>query len=193
MNKQTYEKNVEKYNINTAYIQLDDIANEDQVMEKLLENKKVLGSVSSQDTLDSINNMFAALDSIVLILVFFAGALAFVVLNNLININISERQREIATLKVLGFNHKEVDQYIIKEQVVITLIGLLIGLIIGTWFGMLIVETVEIEPVEFIKNITFLGYLKAAGFMMLFAIIVNIRVHFTLKKINMRESLQSIE
>ena len=137
--------------------------------------------------------MFKSLDSIVLILVFFSGALSIVVLYNLTYINISERQREIATLKVLGFNHKEIDGYILKEEIIITIIGILIGLLAGTWFGLLIVETIELEIVEFIKNITPLSYIKAFGFMILFSVIVNIRVHFTLKKIDMIESLKSVE
>lgn len=193
MNKETYEKNIEKYKISSAYIKIDDIANENDVTTNLLKNANVLGVVSIDVTVDNLSKIFSSLDTIVVILVVFSGALAFVVLYNLAYINISERQREIATLKVLGFNNREIDSYIIKEEIIITIIGILIGLIIGTWFGMAIVETVEIDLVEFIKNITIISYLKTFGFMILFSMIVNIRVHFALKKIDMIESLKSVE
>ena len=194
MNKQTYEDKIEKFAVNIAYLNIDDKAIEEPLIEELLaNNKNILSAVSSQDTLERVSKMFKSLDSIVLILVFFSGALSFVVLYNLTYINISERQRERATLKVLGFNHKEIDGYILKEEIIITIIGILIGLLAGTWFGLLIVETIELEIVEFIKNITPLSYIKAFGFMILFSVIVNIRVHFTLKKIDMIESLKSVE
>lgn len=193
MTKATYEQNFEKFKINMAYIKIDNISNENDVTAKLLENTDVLGVASTQVSLESLSKIFASLDTIVVILVIFSGALAFVVLYNLSYINISERQREIATLKVLGFTNKEIDGYIIKEEIIITVIGILIGLIIGTWFSMLIVETIEIDIVEFIKNITSLSYLKTLCFMLLFSTIVNIRVHFALKKIDMIESLKSIE
>lgn len=193
MNKTTYEESMEEYKTNMTYITIDDFSNENDVTSKLLENANVLGVSSTQISQESLNNIFASLDTIVVILVIFSGALAFVVLYNLSYINISERQREIATLKVLGFTNREIDGYIIKEEVIITIIGIFIGLFIGTWFSMLIVETIEIDIVEFIKKITTLSYLKTFGFMILFSIIVNVRVHFALKKIDMIESLKSIE
>ena len=192
MDKATYETNFDKYRTNMVYINLDS-EKEEVVTKELLENKNVLGVSSVSDTLENLNNIFVSLDTIVLILVIFSGALSFVVLYNLSYINISERQREIATLKVLGFYHKEVDGYILKEEIIITIVGVLLGLIVGTWFSMIIIDTVEIDLVEFIKNITTLSYLKTVAFMILFTIVVNIRIHFTLKKINMIESLKSVE
>ena len=193
MDKQTYEDNIDSFKINMAYIKFDNLDYENDVINKILKNENVLGASSTQVSLKNISDIFTSLDSIVIILIVFSGALSFVVLYNLSYINISERQREIATLKVLGFTHKEVDNYILKEEIIITIIGIIIGLIVGTWFSLIIVETIEIDMVEFIKNITTLSYLKSLGFMLLFSIIVNIRVHFTLNKINMIESLKSIE
>ena len=192
MDKATYEKEFEKYKTNMVYVNLD-LENEDEVTKEILANKNVLGVNSINASLEGLNNIFASLDTIVLILVVFSGALAFVVLYNLSYINISERQREIATLKVLGFNPKEVDGYILKEEIIITIVGVLIGLVIGTWFGKVIVDTIEIDLVEFIKNITSLSYLKTFIFMILFTVVVNVRVHFALKKIDMIESLKSVE
>ena len=193
MNKTTYQACFDNYKINMAYIKFDSLDNENDVTTKLLENDEILGIFSNQASMDNLSNIFESLDTVVVILVIFSGTLALVVLYNLSYINISERQREIATLKVLGFNHKEVNDYIIKEEIIITIIGMLIGLIVGTWFGMIIVETIELDIAEFIKNITTISYLKTLGFMILFSIIVNIRVHFVLKKIDMIESLKSIE
>ena len=194
MNKETYKKNIGQFSINVCYMKLDDISNEEEVTKGLLnDNENILSIISAKGTLERYNKMFSSLDSIVLILVVFAGALSFVVLYNLTYININERQREIATLKVLGFNEKEVDAYILKEEIIITILGILIGLLTGTWFGHMIVETIEIDMVEFIKNISSSSYFICFGFMILFSAIVNIRVHFTLKKIDMIESLKSIE
>ena len=193
MNKATYEACLYNYRINMAYITFDNLENENEVTTKLLENEEILGILSNQASLESFSNLFKTLDTVVLILVIFSGTLALVVLYNLAYINISERQREIATLKVLGFNHKEVNDYIIKEEIIITILGILIGLIVGTWFGMIIVETIELDIAEFIKTITPISYLKTLGFMIVFSIIVNIRVRLVLKKIDMIESLKSIE
>ena len=192
MNKNTYEENFGDYKTNMVYLKID-IEKENQITSELLKNKEVLGINSKTSTLESLDGIFGSLDTIVLILVTFSGALAFVVLYNLAYINISERQREIATLKVLGFYPNEIDSYILKEELLITIIGVIIGLIIGTWFGLVIVETVEIDMAEFIKQITLVSYLKTILFMILFTVIVNIRVHFALKKINMIESLKSVE
>lgn len=194
MDKQTYEKNIDKYDINVCYIKLNDETNEKIFTKELLSNhSNIISSNSSKSILERFNKIFGALDSVVVILVVLSGALSFVVLYNLVYVSISERQREIATLKVLGFNHKEVDLYIIKEETIISIIGILIGLFIGTWFSQIIVETIEINTVQFVKQILLKSYLLTSGFMILFKLIVNIRVHFALKRINMIESLKNIE
>ena len=192
MNRKTYEDNFEKYKTNMVYLKIDE-KEEEKIISELLENTNVLGVSSTSDTLERLNGIFGSLDTIVLILVIFSGALAFVVLYNLSYINISERQREIATLKVLGFYPKEIDSYILKEEIIITILGVILGIIVGTWFGGIIVETVEIDMAQFIKKITLASYIKTILFMILFTVIVNIRVHFVLKKINMIESLKSVE
>ena len=102
------------------------------------------------------------------------------VLYNLANINIAERQREIATLKVLGFHDKEVDNYINKENIIFTVIGVILGLIFGTFLTTGIIDSIEIDSLRLMKNITF-------------SFIVNCIIHFVLKKIDMIESLKSVE
>jgi putative ABC transport system permease protein len=122
-----------------------------------------------------------------------SGALSFVVLYNLSYINISERRREIATLKVLGFYNTEVDNYIIKENFIITVIGILIGLLICKPFVNFIVDSVEIDLVKFIHHINIESYLLSFMFLTIFTLIVSFIIHFALKKIDMIESLKSVE
>ena len=122
-----------------------------------------------------------------------AGALAFVVLYNLSSVNISERRRELATIKVLGFYDKEVYQYINRENTILTLIGILLGLGTGNILTMYIIKTCEIDMLMFDTTIAWPSYLYAILITMSFAILVNIILYFSLKKIDMIESLKSIE
>ena len=194
MDKQTYENNINKFNINVCYLKFDDECDEEVVTKELLQsNSNILSSVSSKSVIERFNKIFGALDNVVIILVILSGVLSFVVLYNLVYVSISERQREIATLKVLGFNNREIDLYIIKEETIISIIGILIGLLVGKWFSQIIVETLEVNIVQFVKIILLKSYLLTFSFMVLFKFIVNLRVHFTLKKIDMIESLKSIE
>ena len=149
--------------------------------------------MSVSQTIKSVNNMLKSLNSVVLILIVLSGALSFVVLYNLSYINISERKREIATLKVLGFTDKEVDDYIVKETIILTIMGIVFGLIFGIFLTNVIVNTVEIEIVRFIHHINLSSYLITAFMIMLFTIIVSIIIHYALKKIDMIESLKSVE
>lgn len=128
-----------------------------------------------------------------LILIVSAGALAFVVLYNLSSVNISERRRELATIKVLGFYDKEVYQYINRENTILTIIGILLGLGIGNILTMYIIKTCEIDMLMFDPTIAWPSYLYAILITMSFAILVNIILYFSLKKIDMIESLKSIE
>ena len=149
--------------------------------------------MSVSQTIKSVNNMLKSLNSVVLILIVLSGALSFVVLYNLSYINISERKREIATLKVLGFTDKEVDDYIVKETIILTIMGIVFGLIFGILLTNIIINTVEIEIVRFIHRIKISSYLITAFMIMLFTIIVSIIIHYALKKIDMIESLKSVE
>lgn len=138
------------------------------------------------DTMDS----FAYVS---LILIISAGALAFVVLYNLSSINISERRRELATIKVLGFYDKEVYQYINRENTILTVIGILLGLGVGNILTMYIIKTCELDMLMFDPTIAPLSYLYAILITAAFAILVNIILYFSLKKIDMIESLKSVE
>lgn len=128
-----------------------------------------------------------------LILIVSAGALAFVVLYNLSSVNISERRRELATIKVLGFYDKEVYQYINRENTILTLIGILLGLGIGNILTMYIIKTCEIDMLMFDPTIALASYIYAILITVAFAILVNVILYFSLKKIDMIESLKSVE
>ncbi len=128
-----------------------------------------------------------------LILIISAGALAFVVLYNLSSVNISERKRELATIKVLGFYDKEVYQYINRENTILTIIGILVGLGVGNILTVYILKTCEVDTFMFDPTIALSSYLYAILITAAFAILVNIILYFSLKKIDMIESLKSVE
>jgi putative ABC transport system permease protein len=193
INKNTYEKMFEEFKPNVSYIVIDNIDNEESVVNELMKNEHVLSISKKESMLKSIDVMLGPLDYIVLILLVLSGMLSFVVLYNLSYINISERKREIATLKVLGFTYGEVDNYIIKENFIITIVGILVGIILGKPFVDYIVDAIELDLVSFIHKINITSYLYTFLFMILFTVIVTVIIHFTLKKIDMIESLKTVE
>lgn len=193
MNKETYEKNIKHYETNIVYLNIDNVKNEDSLSTALLQNDNVMSVISVNSTINSVDDMLKSLDSVVLILIILSGALSFVVLYNLSYINISERKREIATLKVLGFTDKEVDNYITKETIILTIIGIALGLIFGIVLTNVIIDTVELEMVRFLREIKPSSFIMTSLIVMLFTLIVNKIIHFALKKIDMIESLKSVE
>ncbi len=130
---------------------------------------------------------------IVVVLVIAAGMLAFVVLYNLTNVNISERLREIATIKVLGFYDLEVAEYVYRENILLTVIGSLCGLILGIGLHRLIMNLAEMENVMFGRNIDASSFVISFAITLLFGLIVNLVMYRKLKKIPMVESLKSVE
>ncbi|MCD8337804.1 MAG: FtsX-like permease family protein [Lachnospiraceae bacterium] len=145
---------------------------------------------SLQETIDT---MLSALDLVIIVLIVSAGLLAFVVQYNLNNININERRRELATLKVLGFYDGEVSAYIFRENAVTTVIGAGAGVFIGKALHAFIITTVEVDSCMFGRAIYLKSYMISILFTIGFSIIVNFVMHFRLKKIDMVESLKSIE
>ena len=194
MSKETYKKNINEYNINTQYLKFKDLSRENEIMSNIKNNNShILITVSISNAKELANTLFKSLNSIVIVLILFSGALSFVVFYSLAYINISERQREIATLKVLGYYNREVDNYILKEEFIITLIGILFGLFFGTLYAYKLIDSIEINTMQYIKNIHLDSYLQTFGFIILFGLIVSIGVHYTLKKIDLIESLKSVE
>ena len=157
---------------------------------------KLPGALSVSYTTDleeQVDNMLGALDLVIVVLIISAGMLAFVVLYNLNNIAITERKRELATLKVLGFYNNEVTMYVYRENIVLTMLGSVFGVLMGWVLHRFIIVTVEIESVMFGRNIDFSSFVFAFLLTVAFSCIVNGAMYFKLKKIDMVESLKSVE
>ena len=145
-----------------------------------------LTRVTYQKSMESV-------DYAVVVIIVSAAALAFVVLYNLTNINITERVRELATIKVLGFYDGEVSAYVYRENIILTLIGIALGLVMGKFLHQWLVATVEIEQLMFVRQAPVSSYTYAALLTCLFTVLVNVTAHFRLKKIDMVESLKTME
>ena len=195
MSKAFYEKNIKSYSTNMLLINTKEISEDERnkMQENILKMDGVASSTVVTSLIKAISDMLKTMNYVVVILVVSSAMLAFVVLYNLANINIGERTREIATLKVLGFFDKEVDNYINKENIIFTIIGVLLGMIFGAFLTTAIVQSVEIDKLRFIKNIKPISYIYSAIITCIFSFIVNSIIHFVLKKIDMIESLKSVE
>ena len=194
INKDLYESKENDFNINTLFIKYKEGNNDNEAFEEmLLDDNSVTSITVVENSLEHVRDLLKSLDLVVMILIVSSALLAFVVLYNLANVNISERVREIATLKVLGFYDKEVDNYINRESIILTCIGILIGLIAGVFLTGFVISTCETENMRFARNILLHSYIYSILITSVFSIIVNFATHFVLKKINMVESLKSIE
>lgn len=194
INKDLYESKENDFNINTLFIKYKEGNNNNEAFEEmLLDDNSVTSITVVENSLEHVRDLLKSLDLVVMILIVSSALLAFVVLYNLANVNISERVREIATLKVLGFYDKEVDNYINRESIILTCIGIVIGLIAGVFLTGFVISTCETENMRFARNILLHSYIYSILITSVFSIIVNFATHFVLKKINMVESLKSIE
>lgn len=168
---------------------LDDYA----VAEELLTDPEISSVSRVRDLLDNFNKIFSSLNLVVYVLIICASLLAFIVLYNLTNINITERARELATIKVLGFFDREVDAYLYRENIILTVIGCAAGLVLGIFLHRFVITTAEVDMVMFTRTVTPLSFLFSAILTFVFAAFVNFVMHFRLKKVDMTESLKSVE
>lgn len=166
---------------------------EEDLCQRALQLDPVEGVTSLSQTQDSVSDMLQGLNAVVVLIVICASALAFIVLYNLTNINITERIREIATIKVLGFRDKEVNAYVYRENVVLTVIGMVVGLVLGVFLHAFVIVTAEVDMVMFVRTISPWSYVFAALLTLLFAGFVSFVTYFSLKKVDMIESLKSVE
>lgn len=175
----------------------DNIAIDSTDSNKLVEQFKDVEGVKSiadfADTISTFSSMLDTLDIIVVVIIVAAGSLALVVIMNLTEVNISERIREIATLKVLGFNNREVYSYIFKEVFILSLIGMIIGLPLGQLELIFVMDIIEMEMVMFSTYIEPLTYLYGFSIIMLFTVMVIMLMRKTLRNVEMVESLKSVE
>lgn len=173
----------------------DDVsdAKVEKIGEEILEFDDILNVQYTKNLSASLNDMLVALDQVMIVLIAVAGMLSFVVLYNLNNINITERRRELATLKVLGFFDIEVANYVYRENILLTLLGTIVGCVIGKFLHLFTITTVEVDMAMFGREISPTSYLICALFTVGFSAFVNWIMYFKLKKINMVESLKSVE
>ncbi len=195
MSPQLYEKVFGKdVYYNEVFVKNSDKEfDEDKFTEDILASGGISGA-NSIDTLRSkFDDMLQGMDIIVLVIIVSAGLLAFVVIYNLNNINISERRRELASLKVLGFYDGEVSAYVFRENMVLTVIGIAVGMVLGIWIHEYVVDTVEVDMVMFGRQIKGLSFLYSSLLTMAFSLVINAMMHFKLKKIDIATSMKSVE
>lgn len=165
----------------------------DEIGREILNFPAALSISYTSSLAGQLERMLSSLGTVIVVLIVSAGMLAFIVLYNLNNINITERQRELATLKVLGFYDGEVSQYVFRENILLTFIGVAVGAFFGIILHRYVITTVEVDAVMFGRNIRPVSFLYSALFTWGFSVFVNMVMHFKLKKIDMVESLKSVE
>ena len=175
------------------YLTFDDEADGQAISQALMDTGNILGLSLVSDIEESFQDMLTSLNYVVIIIIVSAGALAFVVLYNLANINIAERKRELATIKVLGFYDSQVSAYVYRENIVCTLCGIVVGLALGVALTQYILEMVEVDVVRFNRATDVWSFVFSGLLTALFAVLVNFIMHYKLKKIDMVESLKSVE
>lgn len=181
------------YNESVVNLNHPSVELEEQLSKDLMRHMGVSSVRFNSDISENFEDTIKSLDFVVIVMIISAGALAFVVLYNLTNVNISERIREIATIKVLGFYDNEVSAYVYRENTILTIIGILVGLIMGIFLHRYIMTTVEMDSIMFGLTLDVKSYLIAAGLTIVFAIFVNLAMYYKLKNIEMVESLKSID
>jgi len=166
---------------------------EDGLAEEILKTDGTLTVSFTSAMKKGYSDMLNTLALVIVVIIVSAGALAYIVMYNLTNINITERIREIATLKVLGFYDNEVDNYIFRENILLTLLGTGVGLILGVFLAQFVITTAEVDLVMFGRNIYAESYILAAVFTLAFSVLVTLVMHKKLKEVNMIEALKSVE
>lgn len=186
----------EKPDYNAEFLLFDkDLSDkqEKKIANDLMENPKVINVTFLSESLHALDDTTSTLTIVVWVLIVSAGLLAFIVLYNLNNINISERIRELSTIKVLGFYDNEVTMYIYRENILLTIIGILLGLFLGKVEHDFVLKTVELDMLMFSPEIHWSSYLYSALITIFFTVVVGIVIYFKLKKVDMIEALKSNE
>ena len=192
LSKESYESLFNSFKTNVIFLKVTE--DYDISFDNILMGTNDIANIITKEASSNlINDILSNLNAVVVILIVASSMLAFVILYNLSSINISERKREISTLKVLGFYDEEVDAYITNENYFITVVGIIIGLIFGLYLCHYVISTCEPQFVMFVRHIKIPSYIISAIISGLFTFIVSKITHFNLKKIDMVESLKSNE
>lgn len=182
-----------EYNMYWLKLNKDGVANEDALGKNLMDHDEILTVTYVSSTREMIDNMLKSLYVVVIVLVISASLLAFVVIYNLNNINISERRRELATIKLLGFYDSEVAMYVYRENIWLTILGAFAGIFIGKALHGFIIQTVQVNQVMFGHDVSVPSCIYSMVLAFIFSMAVNAVMYFQLKKIDMIESLKSVE
>lgn len=194
LNKETYKQCYGKEpEYKTLYINIKEGKDTHEAAAALMDLNQVSAATINEDTMERFSTMMESLNYIVFLIIVCAGSLAFIVLYNLTNINITERVREIATIKVLGFFKNETASYVFRENMVLTAIGALLGLALGNLLHAFVMHQIQIDMVSFDVHIKPQSYVYSLLFTFGFTAVVNLFMSFKLEKINMAESLKSVD
>jgi putative ABC transport system permease protein len=191
---QTYEKCLgEKAEIKSIYMNLAEGVDAHQMTADLMKEDDVAAANVSSDAKNRFTNMIESLDMLIVVIVACAGFLAFIVLYNLTNINITERIREIATIKVLGFYRNETASYVFRENLILTGLGAAVGLGLGKLFHAFVMSQVQVDQVSFAVRVLPRSYIYSFVLTFVFAVVINLFMTGKLDKVSMTESLKSVD
>ena len=190
-----YEKVLEKKPVyQTQLLNFDrDLADEDEISSKLMNHENVINVTLTSNMQEASEDSVANMNLVMIVIIISAGCLAFVVLYNLNNINVSERIRELSTIKVLGFYDNEVTMYIVRENVILTLLGIVTGSFLGNLLHTFIIYTAETDTMMMYPDVSILSHILSAAITIFFSTIVMMIMHAKLKKVNMIDALKSNE
>ena len=192
LNNTYYEKVFGEFSYNTIITNVLDNDYE-KLSEELIDSDYFSSVQYTSDSISILNDIIEGMNNIVYLIIIASSLLAIIVLYNLTTININERVREIATLKVLGFHDKEVSTYVYRETIILTIIGIILGLFLGITLNLFVLTIAETEEFLFIKDIHLISYIITFIIMIIFTLVVEIMTYFMLKKIDMIDSLKSVE
>ncbi|MBR6799853.1 MAG: ABC transporter permease, partial [Firmicutes bacterium] len=194
INAETYESvTVNDYEPSIMYLTMAEGSDVHQVADKISDSEDIVAISVNEDVKVGIDEMMQSLNYIIILVILCAGALAFIVLFNLSNINLTERVREIATIEVLGFYPRETGAYVFRENLILVILGIIAGLPTGMALHRFIMKQIQVDMVSFENVIEPLSYIYTVITVLVFTFIVDRVMRLKLKKINMAEALKSIE
>ena len=177
---------------NCEFLKMD-VEDSEEVSEKLMDCKDVLNVSMISNVVQEAEDSADSLKVVMVVIIVSAGSLAFIVLYNLNNINVSERIRELSTIKVLGFYDNEVTMYIVRENVILTIMGIFAGSVLGRYVYLYILKTAELDNMMMVHEVHFMRYVTAGLVTLFYSVIVMIMMHLKLKKVDMIDALKSVE
>lgn len=194
MTTQTYEKCLgETAEVKSVYLNLAESVDPHQFTADLMKEDEIASASVSSDSKNRFTSMIESLDLLIVVIIVCAGFLAFIVLYNLTNINITERIREIATIKVLGFYRNETASYVFRENLILTAFGALAGIVLGKMFHGFVMSQVQVDQVSFAVRVLPRSYIYSVILTFIFAVVINLFMTGKLDRVSMTESLKSVD